>query len=116
MEPLWYYLLAALYFMLPAYIANMAPVIVKRISLFNVPVDNGRLWKDGKPIFGPHKTCRGLIAAVLFGTAVFALQQRLYAYPFWKSISIINYPQQQAMLGVLLGLGAILGDLVKSFF
>lgn len=102
--------------MLPAYVANMAPVIVKRINIFNVPIDYGKKGKDGKPLFGPHKTWRGLIAAVIFGAAVFALQQRLYAYDFWRSISLFNYPEQPAMLGVFLGLGAILGDLVKSFF
>ncbi|MBI4150125.1 CDP-2,3-bis-(O-geranylgeranyl)-sn-glycerol synthase [Candidatus Woesearchaeota archaeon] len=116
MQPIILKLLSALYFMLPAYVANMAPVIVKRINIFNVPLDQGRKWKDGKPVFGSHKTWRGLIAAVVFGAAVFALQQRLYVYDFWRSISLVNYPAQPAMLGVFLGLGAILGDLVKSFF
>jgi len=113
--PLILLILSALYFMLPAYVANMAPVIVKRIPIFNVPLDMGRRGRDGKPVFGSHKTWRGLIAATVFGAAIFALQQRLYAYEPWRSISLIPYPDEPAILGVLLGLGAILGDLGKSF-
>ena len=109
-------ILTTLYFMLPAYVANMAPVIVKKINMFTLPLDRGKKWKDGKPLFGSHKTWRGLIAATLFGAVIFSIQQRLYVYPFWQSISIVDYPQQPALLGVFLGLGAILGDLVKSFF
>lgn len=32
------------------------------------PLDGGRLWRDQQPIFGPHKTIRGLIASLLGGT------------------------------------------------
>jgi len=108
--------LSVLYFMLPAYIANMAPVLVRRFNVFNIPIDAGRKAKDGRPVFGTNKTWRGVIAAVIFGTSIFALQQRLYVIPFWKGISIINYPIHPAMLGFALSFGAILGDLVESYF
>jgi CDP-2,3-bis-(O-geranylgeranyl)-sn-glycerol synthase len=107
--------ISALYFMLPAYLANMAPVIVKKVPMFLIPIDAGRTWKDGRPIFGSHKTWRGLVFATLFGAAAFAVQQRLYSFGPWRSISLVDYAAQPAILGVLLGLGAILGDLAKSF-
>ncbi len=109
-------LLSALYFMLPAYVANMAPVIVKRVKLFDVRLDYGKTWKDGKPVFGEHKTWRGLVFGVLFASVIFAAQQRLYAYDIWRSISLVDYPNLPAMLGVFFGFGAIMGDAVKSFF
>ncbi len=37
---------------------------------FNRPIDGGRLWFDQHPIFGDHKTIRGVLASLLGGTAV----------------------------------------------
>ena len=37
---------------------------------FNRPVDGGRLWFDGRPILGSHKTIRGLLISILGGAAV----------------------------------------------
>ena len=37
---------------------------------FNHPIDGHRLWLDQRPIFGAHKTIRGLVACFLGGTAV----------------------------------------------
>lgn len=36
-------------------------------------LDGGRRWLDGQPLFGPHKTIRGLLAGLVGGTAVFPL-------------------------------------------
>jgi hypothetical protein len=36
---------------------------------FRRPLDGGRLWFDGRPIFGDHKTGRGLLASVVGGAA-----------------------------------------------
>jgi len=47
-------------------VANGAPVIAGKVlgRHGNQPVDGGRRLADGEPLFGPHKTWRGLIAAV----------------------------------------------------
>ena len=37
---------------------------------FNRPVDNGRLWFDQHPIFGDHKTIRGILVSLIGGSAV----------------------------------------------
>ena len=101
------------YFMLPAYFANMAPVICKRMFNFLAkPVDFGKKL-IGQPIFGKNKTWRGLLVAVVFGIII-AYAQYLLKDSF-ATITIINY-SNWFWIGLLLGLGAILGDLLKSFF
>lgn len=102
--------------MLPAYFGNMAPVlaggVLKKLAH---PIDFNKTFR-GKPIFGTHKTFRGLIMASLFGIIIFALQKLLYQFPFFQKISLIDYSNYTLLVGFLLGFGAIIGDLVKSFF
>jgi hypothetical protein len=63
----------------------------------NAPIDGGRTWRDQKPFLGPHKTFRGLAAAVCAGA-------------FWGYV-----------LGLTIGTGIVcavlsmIGDLASSF-
>jgi len=108
-------LLKSLYFILPAYFANMAPVAFKNVNFLATPVDFGK--KLGKnPVFGAHKTWRGMVAATLAGILIFYIQKILYQYIFFAKISLIDYSSYSIFLGALIGFGAIFGDLVKSFF
>jgi CDP-2,3-bis-(O-geranylgeranyl)-sn-glycerol synthase len=103
---------------MPAYFANMAPVIAKRLKILqwvNKPIDMNVNFEDGKPIFGKHKTYRGFIVAILMGILIAYLQLLLYKVPFFRWISITDY-SSPLLLGFLLGAGAITGDLIKSFF
>lgn len=108
-------ILALLYAMLPAYLANMAPVFCKRLSILNYPLDAGLLFR-GRRILGSHKTLRGIVAALLAGMLMFWIQQLLYAFPAFRGISLIPYPEYSVFTGMLLAAGAMLGDLLKSFF
>lgn len=105
--------------MLPAYIANMAPVFAKKFGVLKFlarPVDGGREWR-GKRIFGEHKTWRGFLVGVVSAIAVLWLQNYLYSIPLFRGISLLNYSETQwCLLGFLFGFGALFGDLVKSFF
>ena len=103
---IWLLILKALYFFLPAYVANMAPVLLKWIP-FNKPIHEKK--------FGSHKTWRGLITATLMGGLIFYLQKLAYIYGFTK-IALIDYSGFTILLGFLLGFGAIFGDLVKSYY
>jgi len=105
-------ILQALYYFFPAYIANMTPPVLKFIPL-NKPIDCGKKI-GGKRIFGKHKTFRGFFGAVIVGTLIFYLQGLLLSTTFFSNISIIKY--DNLWLGLLLSLGAITGDLIKSFF
>jgi CDP-diglyceride synthetase len=48
-------------------LANATPVVVSRLlgERGAAPIDAGRAFADGRPIFGPHKTWRGLIAGIV---------------------------------------------------
>jgi len=58
------------YFMLPAYFANMAPVIMKNIfKNLAFPIDLNKKINN-KPIFGKNKTFRGLFFGILFAIII----------------------------------------------
>lgn len=110
--------LKSFYFILPAYLANMAPVIFHKLELLQFlgrPIDGGK--KIGNDyIFGSGKTWRGFIAAILLGIIVAAVQAGLYQNEAFRQISLVDYPSVYWLFGFLAGFGALFGDLVKSFF
>lgn len=109
-------LLATLYFFLPAYLANMAPVFAKgHLELLARPIDGGRSFR-GKRILGDHKTWRGILAGVVVGVVVFTLQVLTYEAGALKSLALLDYSEAGLLPGFLLGLGAGVGDALKSFF
>lgn len=113
------FILQCLYFMLPAYLANMAPVLAQKsgvLKILDKPIDGGHQMA-GKPIFGDHKTWRGFVVGVAMAAAIAWLQYFLYAIPVFQKISLLDYSGTNLwLLGFLLGFGALFGDLVKSFF
>ncbi|HLC90135.1 MAG TPA: CDP-archaeol synthase [Candidatus Nanoarchaeia archaeon] len=102
----WLLIVQALYFFLPAYIANMSPVIFKWVPLFNTPIWEKKL--------GKHKTWRGLIIGTVVGTFVFWLQKLAFSNGF-ESLALIDYNDFSLLLGFFLGLGAMLGDMAESY-
>jgi CDP-2,3-bis-(O-geranylgeranyl)-sn-glycerol synthase len=93
----------ALYYIFPAYCANGAPVLFGG----GKPIDGGRKFRDGRPLFGPHKTIRGFAFGLLIGTFVGWVQE---AYG-----PSVGFPQGSVVLGFALSLGALIGDLIGSF-
>jgi CDP-2,3-bis-(O-geranylgeranyl)-sn-glycerol synthase len=108
--------LPTLWFFVPAYLANMAPVVVRgHFTWLDRPLDGGRmLW--GQRLFGAHKTWRGIVAGTVVGLAVFAAQRLLYDAGWLRELAPIDYGETPLVLGLLLGLGTGVGDAVKSFF
>ena len=82
----------SLWFFLPAYVANATPVVLGG----GTPMDLGRNFLDGRRILGDGKTFRGFILAIAAGTLIGALQLR-------------------PLIGFVMALGAMLGDLAVSF-
>lgn len=107
----------ALYFALPLYLANMAPVIMKWLPFLDAPIDGGATYK-GQRVLGKGKTWRGLVFAVIFALVAIAVQKYLYvSNVFFQELSLFDYGRSDVwLLGILLGLGAIGGDALKSFF
>lgn len=104
----WLIILQAVWFILPAYIANMTPPLLSKIKFiqgFNKPMDFGRNFSDGKRIFGEGKTWLGFILGIICGT-IFGFAQSFAAFE----------PKMSLLLAFLLSSGGLTGDLVKSFF
>lgn len=110
------HLLAALYFFVPAYVANMAPVFAKgHLAFLDRPLDGGATFR-GRRVLGDHKTWRGLVVGVAAATAAFAVQRLVYDGGRLESLALVDYGRVSPWLGTLLGTGTIAGDAVKSFF
>ena len=52
-------------------LANGTPVVAKKVfgARFALPLDAGLTFFDGRPLFGPSKTIRGIVFALLVTTA-----------------------------------------------
>lgn len=110
--------LQSVYFMLPAYVANMLPQIFARFKLLeflNIPVDfDSKIGEQ--TVFGRHKTWRGIIVGVLGAILTIYLQKSLENKAFFLQISLLDYVSLNGVIsGLLFGAGALLGDIVKSF-
>jgi CDP-2,3-bis-(O-geranylgeranyl)-sn-glycerol synthase len=112
-------LLFALWFFLPAGIANMIPIPVSKISFlrrFIYPIDFYQTFR-GKRIFGDHKTVRGLLFACIAAVLVSWIQVGLYKSGFGKDFIMMDYSSVNPFIfGVLSAIGALGGDAIKSFF
>lgn len=92
-------ILYMIYYLLPAMVANAAPVFVSR----GHPIDRGRSLRDGNRVFGDGKTVEGFLVGLLAGTAI-SLVEHLFGAGL-----------HQLLIGVMLSFGALLGDLVGAF-
>jgi CDP-2,3-bis-(O-geranylgeranyl)-sn-glycerol synthase len=107
--------LQSLYVLLPAYLANMAPVIFRSVlKPLAIPLDFG-IRPGGKPLLGEHKTFRGLITGVLFGIGTAYFQYFAQTRGWFGGIDILDY-SSWLLIGGMMGFGAIFGDAVESFF
>lgn len=107
----------AIWFFLPAGIANVTPIFAARIPLlkqWNYPLDFFQKSNNIR-IFGDHKTIRGIISGIILGTVtavlLFSISTNFRTFlPSWY------FTSNPWLLGILLSLGALLGDAIKSFF
>ncbi|MGQ9513462.1 MAG: CDP-2,3-bis-(O-geranylgeranyl)-sn-glycerol synthase [Thermoproteota archaeon] len=80
------------YRFLPAYLANASALVFGG----GRAVDGNRLFLDGKPLLGSHKTVRGSVAGIIAGL-------------------LVGIAQGDATLGFLMGVGSVFGDMVGAF-
>jgi len=99
---------AAMWFIFPAYCANAAPVIFGG----GKPMDFGKKFVDGKPFLGLHKTFKGFLAGIIVGTLVGAAQTVIFEQFLFQYSPQFEY---SILLGFVLSLGALTGDLIESF-
>ena len=93
--------------MLPAYVPNP----VAALCGGGTPIDFGKNYSDGKRIFGDGKTYRGLVIGILAGIITGLIL-------IWCAgqFPAAGLPGHTPLSITLLATGALLGDLVKSFF
>jgi CDP-diglyceride synthetase len=86
-------------FILLLAIANGAPVIAEKLlgRFLSYPLDAGKTFVDGRPLFGSSKTARGIILAVMAASTC---------------APVLGFTWTT---GFLIGLAAMAGDLVSSF-
>jgi len=112
--------LSALWFFMPAGIANAMPLLAARIPAlkdYDQPMDFNKTFRE-KRIFGSHKTWRGLIFSYFATIPFVALQQYLYnGSDFVRSISYFDYNEVNILwLTLLFVVGALGADALRSFF
>ncbi len=90
-----------LYFMAPAYLANMAPPFLKYWKGWNRPISERWL--------GSHKTVLGVVAGIVVALAAAGVQ----ALIGWQG-SLVTYSEAWPLIGLALGGGAMFGDALKS--
>lgn len=80
-------------------LTHSAPIAARNLlqSRWQQPVDGGVVWRDGRPLFGASKTWRGIVAALATSTLLAAALGLGW------------------VAGLLLGFGAMGGDLFTSF-
>jgi CDP-2,3-bis-(O-geranylgeranyl)-sn-glycerol synthase len=108
----------AIWFGLPAWIANATPVL----GGGGKAIDGGRFYSDGRRILGDGKTIRGFIVGIIFGILVGIGQ--MFAAPYLHPILaqfVTVTPEMELVLymqvpvAVLMAFGALTGDIVGSF-
>ncbi len=90
------YVLEAYWFFLPAVVANTIPILVSKINFLDYPVDFNKKIKDRR-LFGDHKTWRGIFLGTLSAIILSLIQRK------------------GPWLGIVLGGGSLIGDLLGSF-
>lgn len=110
------FLLQIIWFLAPMGVANIsASIFKKQWRVLARPIDGGRKF-FGQPLFGDHKTWRGLLLGTIAGGLIFILQQALYSIPSFQYLSLYEYPEISSHYGFLVGFGALFGDLIRAFF
>jgi len=98
-------LLTAIFYILPAYIANASPVVGVKLIGRGTPIDRGLLAWDGRRLLGDGKTFEGLLFGLTCGTItglIIISQNNLGAH-------------RSPLEPFLLSVGTMIGDILGSF-
>ena len=91
----------SVFFILPSYIADGAPVISSKIFVHRHPIDMGKTFIDNKRIFGDGKTYEGFFVGLIAGTLTGVLLEPFGYHTMNKAF--------------ILSLGTLIGDMTGSF-
>jgi len=112
----------ALIFGGPVIVCNSFANFSKLFPWLGSPVDFGKNFKDGRRIFGDHKTWRGIIFGIVFGTlsGVLFWYYCVVAHDKFSPKAHINmlssgFPVYPWYIGFFMSIGDHFGDLLGSF-
>ena len=113
------FLLGAVYFMLPAYVANLSGLAFGG----GIPIDGGKDFRDGRRLIGNGVTWKGLQNGTIVGTlvgVVLGIIGMFYGDLSTLTGGIIDLHVYGSVLsglilGFLMAFGALVGDAVGSF-
>ena len=120
------FIFLCLWYLLPGALGNHTASCGNRIWLPAIlkdclaklarPVDLGVQW-HGREIFGHNKTWRGLLVGIVVGIVTAGIQALLFfKTDFFRTNTLVDYGKVNfILLGALMGGGALMGDLAKSF-
>ncbi|MDQ3158609.1 MAG: CDP-archaeol synthase [bacterium] len=103
-------ILEAIWFFLPAGVSNMMPVVAAK-----APVIKNWDWPISTKHFGKNKTYRGIILGTLVAMLLVLVQYKLTP-EFYENLIPGISAIKVALIGALLGFGALFGDIVESYF
>jgi CDP-2,3-bis-(O-geranylgeranyl)-sn-glycerol synthase len=109
-----------IWFFLPAGLGNVAPIIAAKfpsLKNWSFPLDGYATFR-GKRLLGDHKTVRGLLSGIFIGMLTASIQVVLYRDVIVvREVVSLDYSRINPLLfGTLAALGALTGDVLKSFF
>lgn len=114
------YILSCIYFFIPAFVANATPPLANTFNILNSlnkPIDGGREIR-GVPILGSHKTWRGVVCEIITCTLLAQLLiyiDSLYSLSLYNNIGLNVHLINTWLLGLLLSIGIIFGDIFFAF-
>lgn len=104
-------ILSSFWLFLPAFVGNAMPVVAMHLPglrRWNALIHTG--------LFGAHKTWRGLVSGIVIAMLVALLQATFSIFPLPEGAEDLHATPLHALFtGLLLGAGALGGDLVKSY-
>lgn len=109
------FIVGALWFFLPAGVANAAPVLLASMPFlknWETPLDCGLTYKN-KRLLGDNKTWRGLLLGTLAAGLTAVLQYYLLSYKI-PGAAVVTSAVMGLSIGLLMGFGALFGDAVES--
>ena len=107
-------LIEAIWIILPAYAVN-GLIPLAGLKKKTHPVDFGVKFK-GNPLLGPGKTWEGVVFGCFIGILVALVEMAVFPYlPFDQSPVPLTIVPMYPLLGLMLGIGTIVGDMVGSF-
>ena len=113
-----------LYLIAPIVLAGVFNMIFVKLPILNnlkIPIDNGKVLKDGRRLFGDNKTWKGFWGMIVFTSFWFIVSEFLVKnFLCVKELSLIpfdsfNFPFSAWLFGAIWGFAYVFAELPNSY-